>query len=472
MKHLFLATALAATLLSACGGGGTGSGIAPASSAPPGPQASGATNSVVQINLGDAPADRLLAVGMTVNSLAFTHANGSTVSVLNAPRPVEMMQLMGTVTPLALVNMPAGEYRGATMTFGGAVVTHVDPATGQVVQHTVPGPMTANLSFNPPLTIGAAPTVVNLDMHMAASVGIDANGNVTLSPTLTAKSNPMLADSRHPEDGGLRGATAMVGSVGGNGFTLAMVQGITGVSMGTHEGTHYDGLAGMGMMAGSMLVSVDAMPRADGSWRVDHVQARMGAGGAMAAGIVSGITGNPPTQLTLVMHDGAGNGMSSADLAATTTVNIGTGTQFAIDGDDVDLAGLPFVPGFDRTRLSKGQAIRAWSSQPIGHHGMGGMQGGRSVEAASIELKQQGLRGTVSAYASNGAQGSFTLTLPADSAFAKLAGATTVVVYRRGSTELRGLSSLTNGDVVVVRGLLFVDGGTFRLVASRIVAAP
>ena len=139
-----------------------------------------------------------------------------------------------------------------------------------------------------------------------------------------------------------------------------------------------------------------------------------GAGGAMAAGVITGVAGNPPSQLTLVMHDGVGDGMVSSSLAGTTTVNLGSTTQFLIDADDVDLSGLPFTPRFDPTHLSKGQVIRAWSNARFEHdgHGMGGMLSGGTVTASSIYLKHQGLRGTVSGYASNGSQASFTLTMP------------------------------------------------------------
>lgn len=464
MKSLLFIASIAAALLSACGGGG---GSAPS---PLNPQPSGVSSTTVQVNLGDAPADRLLAVGVTVNSMTLTNVGGGSLPVLSTPRPIEMMQLMGTVTPLALARVPQGTYTGATMSFGNATVTHVDLATGQIVQRTVPGPITAQVAFNPPLSVGATPMVLNLDMHMGASVAIDANGNVTMTPTLTAKSNPLVVGSRHPEDGGMHGLTGVVGSVQGGAFTMSMAQGLTGVSLATHSGTHYSGVAGTHMMAGNMLVSVDAMPQVDGTWMVNDVQLRMATGGSMAGGTIAAITGSPPAQLTLVMHDGAGNGMASADLAAITTVNLTDATQFAIDVDDVDLSGLPFVPQFGRTRLSKGQAIRAWSSGEIGHHGMGGMSGGGTVSASSVELKQQGLRGNVTGYASNGAQATFTLTLPADAAFARLAGTTAVTVYQQGSTQLRGLSSLSNGSTVQVRGLLLLDGGVFRLVASRIVA--
>ena len=466
MKRLLLVASVAAALISACGGGGS------PGSPPVDTQTPSTSNTTVQVNLGDGPADRLLAVGMTVNSLTFSHAGGGSVSVLASPRPIEMMHLMGTVTPLALSSVPQGTYTGATMTFGNATVTHLDAATGQFVQRSASGPMVASVTFSPPMTVGATPTVINFDMDMAASVSIDANGNVTMTPTLSARANPMVAGSRHPEDGGMHGMTGAVSGISGNAFTLSTTQGLTGTSLMTYSGTHFSDMTGMHMMTGNMLVSVDATLQPDGTWIVDHVQSQMGAGGAMAAGVVTGIVGNPPSQLTLVMHDGVGNGMMSSSLAGTTTVNLGSTTQFAIDADGVDLGGLPFTPQFDPAHLSKGQAIRAWSSAQFEHdgHGMGGMSSGGTVTAASIYLKHQGLRGTVSGYASNGSQASFTLTVPADSAFAALTGVTTVTVYQQGNTQLRGLTSVTDGKTVQARGLLFLDSGVFRLVASRLVA--
>ena len=467
MKRLLLFATVATALISACGGGGS-PGSPPANT-----QAPGTSNTTVQVNLGDGPADRLLAVGMTVNSLALHHANGGSVSLLASPRPIEMMHLMGTVTPLAFSSLPQGTYTGATMTFGDATVTHVDAATGQFAQRSTPGPMVANVGFNPPMTVGATPTVINFDMDMAASVTIDANGNVSMTPTLSARANPMVAGSRHPEEGGMHGMTGTVSGISGDAFTLSTTQGLTGTSLMTHSGTHFSDLNGMHMMTGNMLVSVDATLRPDGTWIVDHVQSQMGAGGAMAAGVVTGIVGNPPSQLTLVMHDGVGNGMVTSSLAGTTTVNLGSTTQFVIDADDVDLSGLPFTPQFDPAHLSKGQAIRAWSNARFEHdgHGMGGMFSGGTVTASSIYLKHQGLRGTVSGYASNGSQASFTLTMPADSAFATLTGTTTVTVYQQGSTQLRGLTAPANGHTVLARGLLFLDSGVYRLVASRLAAS-
>ena len=79
---------------------------------------------------------------------------------------------------------------------------------------------------------------------------------------------------------------------------------------------------------------------------------------------------------------------------------------------------------------------------------------------------------TVSAYAVSGSQATFTLTLPADSAFTALTGATTVQIYQQAGTQLHGLTTIANTNDVVVRGLLFFDttSSTYKFVASWVVA--
>jgi hypothetical protein len=90
------------------------------------------------------------------------------------------------------------------------------------------------------------------------------------------------------------------------------------------------------------------------------------------------------------------------------------------------------------------------------------------VNASAIELEEQGLQGTVSAYSAGGSQATFVLTVASDSVFATLTGNTTLTVFQQPATELLGLTTVGNGDVVRVRALLFLDAGTYKLVASRI----
>ena len=154
-----LALTIAALMLAACGGGGGGGGTSPGTPGTPPPASPTTTTSTVQINLGDDPADRLMAVNVTVNSVAFHRADGSNVAVHSSPRPMELMRLMGTVAPLAVASVPHGTYTGATLTFGGATVMHMDPATGQAMQRQVTGPMTSHVTFSSPLVVGTAPMV-------------------------------------------------------------------------------------------------------------------------------------------------------------------------------------------------------------------------------------------------------------------------------------------------------------------------
>ncbi len=176
-----------------CGGGGTTQN--------PGPQPN---TTSLQVNVGDAPSDRLVAVSMTIGSMTLANTSGSSVTVVSSPTPVEMMHLMGTMQPISLMRVPQGSYSGGTVNISSALVMYIDPATGQLVQKTVSGPMSATMNFNPTLTVASTPMVLNLDMDMASSVSIDGAGNVTMTPTMVASMNPGGANNTHdPEDGGM-----------------------------------------------------------------------------------------------------------------------------------------------------------------------------------------------------------------------------------------------------------------------------
>jgi hypothetical protein len=43
-----------------------------------------------------------------------------------------------------------------------------------------------------------------------------------------------------------------------------------------------------------------------------------------------------------------------------------------------------------------------------------------------------------------------------------------ITVFQQTGTRMSGISSISNGSTVHVRGLIFLDAGTYKLVASRI----
>ena len=450
-------------LLLGCGGGTS-------SSQKPNPQPN---TTALQVNLGDAPSDRLVAVSMTIGSMTLTNGSGSSVTVVSSSTPVEMMHLMGTVEPISLMNVPQGTYSGATVNISSATVLYMDPTTMQLVQKSVPGAMAANVNFTPSLTLGASPMVLNLDMNMASSVSIDNSGNVTMTPTMTASMNPCCTgNSQDPQNGGMEHMTGTVMSFSGNSFMMSMMQSSQNISVTTGSGTQFEGMGGMGGMSNGMIVMVDANMQSDGTFMAQKVESMMAmSGGSMADGLVTSLTGNPVTQLTIGTMDGTGSGMMGSELAGTLTVNVSPTAVFNIDSDNVDMSNLPFTPTFDGATVFKGQRVEAVSSTGMMQGGgMGGMMGGGTVNASEIDLEQQGLSGTVSGYSGSGAPTTFTLTIAADSAFATLTGTNTVTVFQQPGTELRGMTTISNGSTVHVRGLLFLDAGTYKLAASRIIA--
>jgi hypothetical protein len=228
----------------------------------------------------------------------------------------------------------------------------------------------------------------------------------------------------------------------------------------------------MSMMANGTLMMVDANLQSDGTLMATRVQSMMNSGGVMGRGIVTGATGQPTTQLTVVIQNGAGTGMMSSAFAAGVTVNLNGSTAYQIDEDNMDMSGLPFTPAFDANHIYPGQTVMPISSSGMMSGAMSGMMGGSSmagtITASGIALEPQGLSGTVASAITGGARSSFTLTLPSDSAFTTLSHSSTVAIYQQPGTTIAGASSIASGATVHVFGMLFFDSGQWKMVASRI----
>lgn len=455
---LMTVTAVLLVIATACGGGSVNSNQPPGSPPP--------SSASIQVNIGDSPADWIMAFGMNVNSITLTNNSGGTVNLVPSATPMEMMQLMGTMRPLAITNVPHGTYNQAMVTISSVSMGYMDPSTRQYMQKTVPGNATGTVAFSPPLAIGGTASVLSFDMDMGKSVSIDGSGNVTLTPTFTSNMSPSSGSGQNPWQGWMQHMVGSVSSISSSKFTIGMMMGMQSLTFATNSSTQFVGLSGMGMMNNGMIVGVNAVTQSDGSLLAQRVESMWStSGGMMGGGVVVSITGNPPTQLTIVADNGIGGGMMMSGIPGTITVNVSSGTPYTFDSDDVDLSNLPFTPTFDDSTIAKGQRIEAVSG---GGMMGGGMMGGNTINATEVRLEQQGFRGTVSNYSASGSQATFTLNLAADSAFATIAGTAVITAYQQNGTQLRGLTAVANGDQVQVRGLLFYDAGVYKMVASWI----
>ena len=446
-----------------CGGSNAGSGT-------PAPTPTPAAKTAVQINIGDSPSDWMLAFSMNISSMALTGSNGS-VTVVSSSVPVEMMHLMGTMQSLAMINVPQGTYTGASFTIGSATVMYMDPATRLPMQETISGPVTGTVTFSSPITVGSTPMAMGFDMDLATSVTADASGNLSMNPVFHVTSGMQGAgNSSDPMNGGIQQMMGAVASASGSSFTMTSMQSAQTFTFGMNSSTSFEGTSMSGMMNG-MLVMVDALLQADGSLMATHVQSMMSSGGVMGGGIITAVTGNPATALTIVMQNGMGTGMMSTFLANGATVALSRSTTFAIGKDNMDMSGLPFTPAFDSGHIYAGQNVMPISSSGMTGGMGGGMMGGNplsgTLTAANLILVPQGVTGTATSAITNGSTASFTLSLPAGSAFTTLTGASSVQVFQQSKTVVAGTSPIASGASVHVFGLLFFDGGQWKMVAAR-----
>ena len=464
-----LALALATVGSLGCGSGsGTGTGTPPVT--PP------ASSTAVLVNMGDTPSDSVLECAVTISDMSFTNTSGTSVSVIpawNSPVNVfvavtmELAHLRGTVAPLVLQSMPQGTYNSVSITVSSATVTYMTPSSQNPQQQVFNSPVTVNIPLNTPLTVGSNAMVLNLDLNLAASVGM-SGGAVTFTPTFNTSVDIASGNANAtPEQGGVMGMVGIVAGTSGSSFTMGLGNITTG-SGTTFSGMNGQNMTGMGMMSGGQILTVNATLQPNGTWDASSVTDMMASGGVMPVGIITATTGTPATQATIFLDGGIGAGMMSNFQANGITVSLGGSTTYAIDDAGVSLSGAPFPVIFDAAHMAVGQNCTMSGSGsiqpppythiPSSYMDMGGMS------ASGVVLEPQGLSGTVASASGSG----FTLSLPTDSAFTLLTGATSVTVYQTSQTQLNGLTSITNSQNVEVYGYLFFNAGSYNFVAMQI----
>jgi Domain of unknown function (DUF5666) len=456
LAGIVLAIVVAAT---GCGGG---------SSMNPG---SGLGSVATQVRIGDAPADRVIAFEVSVGPITMTPSGGVAFTVLAGTQRVELTHLSGTSEPLALVDVPQGNYTSMSITLSNPEVTFINNS-GAVVKLEPPLNQAVTINLSPALTVGASASVVNIDLNLANLLTFDSQGNVSgVSPipsAFTVSTSAVAAqnngDQEEAENGELEDITGMVTSVSGTSFAMTVGQSGVSLKFATDGNTEFKDGASLSTLLNT-IVKVEGVTKPDGTLYAKQVEGIENQNGAELEGVITQVTGNPATQLVIVAQDGIGSGMDDAKVGSMQTVNV-TGAQYRVDQGHIDtsgIGGLPSPPNFpfDATTIHAGQRVETESSET--------MNGG-SIVAEKVKLQQQALTGTVSGLSGPTSAGpaTFTLTVGADSAIAMLSGQTTVTVFWQPGTNLHELTSVNNGDRVRVRGLVFFTGSSFNMIARRI----
>jgi hypothetical protein len=168
-------------------------------------------SSAVQVKVGDAAADRVVAFELTLTSLVLTRSDGQQVSVLPEARRIEFTRLAGTVEPVALLNIPQGSYTEAALAGSDLHLTYLD-ATGAVQEYTQTREITTSMVLNPQLGVTTS-SIINVDLNLAASIlSIDPT-NVAppqFRPLYTFSISPVSPTKQQEEEGALEHVIGVV----------------------------------------------------------------------------------------------------------------------------------------------------------------------------------------------------------------------------------------------------------------------
>lgn len=402
------------------------------------------------ISTGDGTLDSLVKCEVNFSALTLTGSGGTatTGNLLSKTTEVEFVHQAGTFEPLAVLNIPPGTYSGATFTATGAEVvvmnTAVPPAPVQIPASL--SASTVSVTFPAPITISnTTSSQINFDMDLAGSVTL--NGAPPTSATIAPKFNVTTSTVANSDsgDGEIDDAHGSVTAINAPNFTIQTKQAT--ITFATDASTQFkDGITALSGMKVGDIVEVDGTSKPDGSKLATKVELEEGSSGEEAEGVITAVTGAPATQVTIAHQMDSSN---SAAPPVTVNASIGASTQFIVRADKLSLGS---APAFDASHIGKAQRIEVDAASGTAS----------PLAADKIKLREQALIGTVSGATASG----FTLTLNSGSAFASLSGTTTVSVSIVSGTQLKVTPA--NAATVRVRGLVFVNGTAYSMVAARV----
>jgi hypothetical protein len=453
-------------------------------------------SSAVQVKIGDATADRVVAVEMTLTSLVLTKSDGQQVGVLAEARRIEFTRLAGTVEPVALLNIPQGSYTEAALAGSDLHLTYLDVA-GDVQEYTQTREITTSMVLNPPLGVTTS-SVISVDLNLAASIlSIDPT-NVAppqFRPVYTFSVSPVSATQQQEEEGALEHVLGVVTSADSSSFTMQMGQNGILLTFMVDASTAFQDVTLTTLP--SMIVEVDGVTSEDGTLYAERVAGLAATSGAVVEGVLTRHTFAPSRfvkqtayrpEAPLVVQDGVGDGMVDALVGTPVMVDF-SAASYGVNGEDMpDGWAFNLIGGlvFNAATIIPGQAV-----QVVTDTGITPVEGGYTIPARTVTLQEQAASGLVSDYRDGilfglllGAKGTktvsprsaismpvaaFDLQLPDDSYLRLLNPTfTSVSVGVFPETKVNGTSSISDLMTVRVRGWLFYFNDELAMVADRV----
>lgn len=435
MKRLFLFSVLGSMVLylAACGGSGNNSVQL--------------TGTPLTLQTGDALNDQIAKFELTINSIVLTGASGTadTANVLSAPAEVEFSHQAGTFEPLSLTHVPPGTYSGATVTVSSAEVVAMVGGVATKLTASLSSSI-VNVTFSPNVTVGNSPMFLNFDLDLANSVTISGT-SATIAPKFNVSTSTVASDenSEREDNGEIDDVHGIVTAIAAPNFTIQTRT--TTITFATDAITKFhDGIAQLSDLKVGDIVEVEGATKFDGTKLATSVEREGDHNGEEAEGLISNLD-SPLSKITIV-HQMDSTSTSSSPV--TVDVGVNASTAFSVRFDKLNISARPL---FDANHIGKAQRIEIDSSSSSA-----------PLVASKVKLREQALIGTVAASPAPTNSG-FTLNVSSTSAFGTLSGATSVAVTFANGADLR--TTPAAGSNIRVRGLVFVNGTTYTMIAVR-----
>jgi len=435
------------------------------------------------LSLGDTPPNGVAVVFfealITGASLQPSDSSKAAVSVLSTPAEVEFSHLQTDRAFLSLTHVPPDTYGSLTLTFGNAeltIVNHSGAAIGSCANNATCemspsfNPSTAMISTPPfPLTISADSAVgIRLDFDVHSSVQSD----LSVSPTVTVKK---VITHREEEDQdemeALEDIDGQVTTVGNNQFTLMNESSGQSFTITVDGSTIFEDFgesgctaspANFGCVKQGQIVSVDLSENGTGAMLAKRVELEENVNGKAIKGTITSVDSTTQFHMVVFNEEPAVSGVPEG---SPVTVMISPGASFRIGkaemGDDggFSVSGASFASGAD---LIVGQDVQI-RPQSVATSGPA-----ITITTDLVRLRPSQISGQVG---SNPGNGTFTLTGLSPLFTGAMPPVTTINVVTLSNADMEdfsGMSPLTPGTMVSVRGLLFNTPTTPTLVTRKI----
>jgi len=448
LKKLATGFTLAALVLSGCSAGSSnGAAINP-----------NTAKTTTQTLITDAPADQVLSLALTVDSISLTDSTGASTTVLSTPVPIEVSHLDAVQEPLLPpLNIPQDTYTSATITVADPVVVYVDSTTSKPVKvNATLAASSTTVTFNAPITVSATSAPICFDLLVGQSVSISGS-TVTVTPTFNVTQIALSTAPTNGNNGKVSGVLGEVVSVSG---TSLVIQGPNGqqLTLTTNSSTVFQGFTALSTLTAGELIDADVAQQSNGTLLALRIHLCPPQVADLLVGPVTAITGTPASSFTQLVRQPLGPGVTASTTATTYTVTVNSSTTFGLAPQAGTLPTLPFTPVFSAATMIAGQNVATGASSIS--------TTADTATAATVTLAPQTVDGTVASQTTAGGFIVYTVTLPSQSALGSLSGATSVVVYVNTSTQMMNATAVTTGSAVRFNGLLFNDAGTLRLIAG------